>query len=151
MLDAGDEIGASFAALWDEVWTRSGVEPALLELCRLRTAQLLRCPSELAAREERARAGLSEEKIAALNRYPNSPLFSKRERACLAYAERVVADPSGITSPELTEIRAYISDAERVGLTLAITLFEGLARCSLAHGIAPRPLTRNGIARQGSA
>ena len=149
VLGAGGEIGASFAALWDEVWT--GSEPSLLELCRLRTAQLLRCSSELGAREARATAGLHEEKIAALSRYQISPLFTERERACLAYTERVVADPSGIAAEELTELRAYLSDAERVGLTLAITLFEGLARGSLMLGVAPRSGMRRGLAGQISS
>jgi alkylhydroperoxidase family enzyme len=148
VLRVGGEIGASFAALWDEVWTGTDLEPALLELCRLRTAQLLRCSSELGAREERAAAGLHEDKIAALSRYQISPLFTERERACLAYAERVVADPSGITTEELTGLRAYLSDAERVGLTLAITLFEGLARGSLMLGVAPLAGMRRGLVGQ---
>ena len=151
VLRVGGEIGASFAALWDEVWTGTELEPALLELCRLRTAQLLRCSSELGAREARAVAGLHEDKVTALSRYEISPQFTDRERACLAYTERVVADPSGIGAEELTELRRYLSDAERVGLTLAITLFEGLARGSLMLGIAAPAGMRRGLAGQVSS
>ena len=150
VLGVGGEIGSSFAALWSEMWTASDLDPTLLELCRLRTAQLLRCSSELGAREARALAGLHEDKIAALNRYQVSPLFTERERACLAYTERVIADPSGVTAGELAELREHLSDAERVGLTLAITLFEGLARGSMMLGVAPRPGTRHGVAGHSS-
>jgi alkylhydroperoxidase family enzyme len=148
VLGVAGEVGDSFAALWDEVWSESGLDPALLELCRLRTAQLLRCSSELVARDERASTDLGDDRVAALSTYPTSPLFTERERACLAYAERVVADPSGITAAELSGLRVHLTDAERVGLTLAITLFEGLARGSLVLGVLPRPMMRHGLARE---
>jgi alkylhydroperoxidase family enzyme len=77
------------------------VDPVVLELCRLRLAQLLGCGSELAVRwQPAADAGLDEAKVAALALWPSHPSFTDGERACLTVAERFVLDPHGLTDDE---------------------------------------------------
>ena len=90
------------------VW--SVVDPALLELCRLRIARLLGCPAEEERRTPAAMAaGLDEATIAELTAWPTSSRFGPRERACLAVCEQLVIDVAGM-SDELA-----LAAAEQLG------------------------------------
>lgn len=119
-------------------WTDGRVDPVLLELCRLRIASLLGCASELRVRYEPARrAGLGEEKIAALPRWPSAPEFSAAERACLAFAEAFVIDVHSIDDALAAAVTEHLSPAEMVAFTEALAVFDGFARFRLALGLAP--------------
>ncbi len=121
-----------FAALF---WTKGLVDPVLLELCRLRIAQLLRCSTTLGTRQATARAaGLTEEKIAALPRWPSDPQFSALERAGLAFAEKFVMDPHAITDDDAAAVTTYLSANEMVAFTEALALFDGFARFRVILG-----------------
>ena len=99
-------LRAEYRAFLSTVWTRSGLDPVVLELCRLRVAQLLGCDGELAERTASARdAGLDEAKIAMLPQWPTSPVFTATERACLAYAEQFVLDPHGVDDAQAADGR----------------------------------------------
>ena len=114
------------------------IDPVVLELCRLRVAQLLGCASELAIRWQPARdAGLDDGKIALLSRWPTDPSFTDAERACLTVAERFVLDPHGLTDDEAAAARAHLGDAGVVALLEALALFDGLARFRVMLGVAP--------------
>ncbi len=81
----------AFAAL---VWTRRALDPVLLELCRLRIAQILGCTAELQRRSAPAlAAGLTEERIAALDDWAARAAFSAAEYAGLRLSEKFVLDP----------------------------------------------------------
>ena len=82
--------------LHDAVW--GAVDPALLELCRLRIARLLGCQAEEERRTPAAlAAGLDEATIAELAAWPTSARFGPRERACLAVCEQLVIDVAGMS------------------------------------------------------
>jgi alkylhydroperoxidase family enzyme len=73
-----------FYALFMEDYGRSigRVDPIIVELCRLRIAQMVESAFDLALRyAPAAAAGLSEEKVAALADYPTSPHFTPRDQA----------------------------------------------------------------------
>src|SRR4029450_5503836 len=92
------DLYADYRAFLALFWTRDSVGPVVLELCRLRVAQLLGCQGELRLRYRPARAaGLGESTIALLERWPTAPVFSDAERACLAYAEAFVLAAHGGT------------------------------------------------------
>jgi alkylhydroperoxidase family enzyme len=82
------------AALNERVWQVS--DPALLELVRVRTAQLIGNPVALRVRWPRANA-VPESKILALPDYPASPLFSAAERDVIAFTEQFLIDVGGTT------------------------------------------------------
>lgn len=144
ILSASSGIGAGFAAMYDALW-ESKIDPTLLEIGRLRVAQLLGCEAELAVRQEAARRDLDEEKISQLREWPSSPRYSVRERACLGYVERIVADPHGLTDAEVEATRAHISEAEFAILTVSVLYFEAFARVSLLLGVEPRQEIRRGL------
>ena len=95
VLHAHPDVLRSLDALREASWAT--VDPVVLELCRLRVAQLLGCDHELRSRTPRAvAAGLDEAKIAELASWPSSPHFSEWERTCLALCEQFLVDVSGI-------------------------------------------------------
>jgi alkylhydroperoxidase family enzyme len=123
----------SFYALF---WEERLVDPVLLELCRLRIAQLHGCASELRVRYQPAvDAGLSEEKIAALSDAADSPLYSEAERACVALAELFAMDPHAITDADAARVVAVLGDAGTVALVEALAMFDGFTRFRLMLGV----------------
>ncbi len=80
-------------------------DPRRAELARLRIAMLLGNERALAARSPAAvEAGLSEETIEALTRWPSSDLFDETDRACLGLAEQFVIDVSGVTDRDVQPV-----------------------------------------------
>ena len=119
-------------ALWDP----DRVDPALVELCRLRIAQLIGCDAEREVRHDQARvAGLTEEKIADLRRWPTSPCYSDADHAVLNFAEKFVIDASSVDDHDCAALRAHLSDPEIAALTTAIALFDATTRFQVALGI----------------
>jgi alkylhydroperoxidase family enzyme len=119
-------------------WEERLLDPVLLELCRLRVAQLHGCESELRLRHQPALdAGLSERKIAELSRAATSPAFSPLERDCIALAELFVADPHAITDEDAARISEPLGAEGLVALVQALALFDGFARFRLVLGVEP--------------
>jgi alkylhydroperoxidase family enzyme len=132
--DAAD----SMARLHRVIWKQG--DPILLELCRLRIATLLEFEAGLRIRSEQARAaGLTENKVESLNLWPTSPLFSDRERACLALAEQLLMDASGMTDEIVDEVLEHLSPSECYALVQAVSAMETLQRGCLVLGIERSP------------
>jgi alkylhydroperoxidase family enzyme len=122
------ELHADLVAFTDLLWT-CGVDPVLLELCRLRVAQLLGSAGEQARHSPPARAaGLSAEKIAALEQWRGGAAFSARERACLELAEQFVLNPRGVADADVAAVAAHLSAAETVAVVEALAVFDGFTR-----------------------
>ena len=66
------EAYARHQALVDNIWKPGLIDPVVLELCRLRVAQIVRSPRDLVSRTPAAAAaGLDEDKISRLAQWPN--------------------------------------------------------------------------------
>jgi alkylhydroperoxidase family enzyme len=129
---------ARFRALYGTLWDGDVLDPVILELCRLRVGMLLGCEGETRLRHEKARAaGLDEASVAELGRWPASRRFTPAQRACLAFAERYVLDPHGITDDEFAALSAHLGPPALATLALAVAVFDALARFRLALGVAP--------------
>ena len=123
-------------------WQDGRVDPIVLELCRLRIASLHRCESERRVRYEPARrAGLTEEKIAAIPSWPNSPWFTAKERACLAFAEAFVVDVHSIDDDLAAAVTEHLPPAEMVAFTEALAVFDGFMRFRLVLELDPPSTT----------
>jgi alkylhydroperoxidase family enzyme len=145
MVDSTWGLGARFSAhpalfqkLRDyaaRVWAE-GADPVVLEICRVRIAQLLSCESELHLRYQPAiDAGLTEEKFLAVSQYSSSPLFNDHERACLELAELFIMDAHAISDEDFAKALAGCSPREMMTIMTAIALFESLDRIRLAMGL----------------
>jgi alkylhydroperoxidase family enzyme len=134
------EIYARYRDFAGRLWWSRPADPILLELCRLRIAQLLGCDAELAVRYAPARAaGLDEGKIAALPTWPTHPAYSSCERACLGFAEQFVVDPHGISDDAAAAVTAHLSAPEMVTFTEALAVFDGFMRFRLLLGVGATP------------
>ena len=127
--------GPVFDTLLDlhtELWANS-FDPRLMELMRIRTAQLLGVTAEIERRTPRAlSAGLDEETIAELPQWPRSPRFDARDRAALGWAEQWIIDVRGITDEDAAHLQSQFTARELSGLTMAISVFEMLIRARAA-------------------
>lgn len=121
------ELHDDFNAFAGLLWTR--LDPVLLELCRLRIAQILGCESEQRRRSAPAQAaGLAEEKVAALEEWRTSDRFSAVERASLLLAERFVLNPRGASDADVAAVTVHLSPAQTVALVEALAVFDGFTR-----------------------
>ena len=131
---AADSVSRLHRVIWEQG------DPVLLELCRLRIATLLEFEAGLRVRNARAeRAGLGQEKIESLNLWPTSPLFSERERACLALAEQMLMDAAGMTDEIVDEVLEHLPPPECYALVQAVNAMETLQRGCLVLGIETSP------------
>jgi alkylhydroperoxidase family enzyme len=132
------DAAESVVRLHRVIWKQG--DPIVLELCRLRIATLLEFDAGLPIRSEQARAaGLAENKVESLNLWPTSPLFTERERACLALAEQLLMDAAGMTDEIVDEVLEHLPPSECYALVQAVNAMETLQRGCLVLGIETSP------------
>ncbi|MCJ7438839.1 MAG: carboxymuconolactone decarboxylase family protein [Acidimicrobiia bacterium] len=130
------DLSAPFREFYAVFWRDRLVDPVVLELCRLRVAQLLGCASEMEVRYEGAlRGGMTEEMVAELAQWPTSEHFIDAQRAALAFAEQFVIDPRGIKGAVRDALREHFTLPEVVAITEALALFDGFMRFRLMLGV----------------
>ena len=114
------------------------VDPVIVELCRLRIAGLVGARSHVALRRPKATAaGLTEVKIAALANWPESPLFSTAERACLAFAELFCMGAYTVSEADVAAMLEHLSADECYALANGIWVMEAMARMTVVMGVEP--------------
>lgn len=112
-----------------------GLEPSLLELIRMRGSQINGCAYCLDMHSKDARArGETEQRLYTLSAWRETPFFTPRERAVLAFTEAVslVAD-SHIPDDVFNEMREHFSEAETVGVLLEIIAINAWNRYSMTQ------------------
>ncbi len=100
----------------------SGLEPSLIELIKTRASQINGCAYCLHMHTRDARAkGESEERLYLLDAWRESPLYTDRERAALAWTEAVTLVSQTHVPDEVYEAaRRHFSEEELVKLTVAV-------------------------------
>jgi AhpD family alkylhydroperoxidase len=113
---------------------RSGLEPSLYELIKIRASQLNGCAFCLDMHTKDARAkGETEQRIYALPAWREAPFYSERERAALAWTEAITNIQQGHVSEDVyAEARTQFSEEELVRLTYAITQINSWNRIAIA-------------------
>jgi AhpD family alkylhydroperoxidase len=100
----------------------SGIEPAILDLVKLRASQINGCAFciHMHTTDMRAR-GETEMRLYMLNAWRESPLYNPRERAALAWTEALtyVAETRA-PDEDYGLVKEAFSESEQVHLTLAI-------------------------------
>lgn len=115
----------------------SGLHPSLLELCRLRIAQLHNCAAEFNRRYRLADQSSINKQIENLAQWPKSELFSQQEKACLHIAELFTMDPHSISDEDTEQAKRTIFDKGLVALMEAFAMFDGFCRFQLLLEIQP--------------
>ncbi|ONG50695.1 alkylhydroperoxidase [Pseudoroseomonas deserti] len=100
----------------------STLEHALKELVKLRASQINGCAFCIHMHASDARAhGETELRLYMLNAWRESPLYTPRERAALAWTEALTrVSETGAPDADYALVEAAFSEAERVQLTLLI-------------------------------
>src|SRR5690348_12093446 len=123
------------AGLERRVKTESGLEPALVELVKLRASQINGCGYCLDMHSKDARAaGETEQRIYVLSAWREAPFYTPRERAALAWAEAVTLISEGVTDELYESVREHFTEKELVDLTLAIVTINGWNRLAISLG-----------------
>ena len=116
-----------------------GLEPALLDLVRLRASQINGCAFciDMHWKDLRA-AGESEQRLYELNAWRETPFYTDRERAALAWTEAVTLITEGHVPDEVyAQARAQFSEAELANLTLAVVAINGWNRLAISFRTVP--------------
>ena len=128
VLTLRSDLATRHDALVASVW-RAGVDPVLLELCRIRMAQLLGDAAGVAARSPQAVvAGLSEQLVVRLDEWWSFPSFGEPERTALAIAEQFVVDVHGVSDERFAALAAHLGPDGAVAFSMALALFDGQSR-----------------------
>src|SRR5271166_5406273 len=106
------------------------LEQSLMELVKIRASQINGCAFCLDMHAADARkAGETEQRIYLLDAWPDSPLYSDRERAALGWTEALTRlSAAGATDEAYEGLKAQFSEAEQVALTLLIVAINGWNR-----------------------
>jgi AhpD family alkylhydroperoxidase len=118
---------------------QSGLERSLVELVKVRASQINGCAFCIDMHTKDARlAGETEQRLYALSAWEETPFFSERERAALAWTEEVTeAGQTHVPDEVYEEARRQFSEKELVDLTLAIVAINGWNRLSVAFRTVP--------------
>ncbi|GKQ54555.1 AhpD family alkylhydroperoxidase [Bradyrhizobium sp. USDA 4011] len=102
--------------------TASGLEQSLIELVKTRASQINGCAYCINMHTEDARKhGETEQRLYLLNAWRESPLYSERERAALAWTEALtLVAETHAPDADYEAVRAQFTDSELVNLTTLI-------------------------------
>jgi AhpD family alkylhydroperoxidase len=123
----------------DQYVTQSGLEPGLLDLIKIRASQLNGCAYcvDMHTKDARAR-GEGEQRLYALSVWHETPFFTDRERAALAWTEAITLLAGHRVTDELYHAACqHFSEKQLVDLTMAIIAINGWNRLSVAFRTVP--------------
>lgn len=129
---AAPDAMKSLAAL-DAYVAGNGLEPALIELVKTRASQINGCAFciHMHTRDARAR-GEIEERLYLLNAWRESPLYTERERAALAWTEAVtLVSQTRVPDAVFDDVRKQFTEAELVNLTHLVATINAWNRIAI--------------------
>ncbi|MET0184668.1 MAG: carboxymuconolactone decarboxylase family protein [Achromobacter sp.] len=111
----------------------------LKEMVRLRASQINGCAFCLDMHVTDARrAGENERRLATVSAWRETPFFSDRERAALAWTESLtLVSQHHVPDSVWEEVRPHFTDAELVELTLLVTSINSWNRFAIAFRKMP--------------
>jgi len=129
---APDTIKALVAL--EEQIQASGLEKSLIELVKTRASQINGCAFCINMHTQDARKqGETEQRLYLLNAWRESPLYTDRERAALAWTEALTLIAETHAPDDVYEgVRAHFSETETVNLTMLIGAINAWNRLAIA-------------------
>ena len=112
-----------------------GLDPILMHLVKLRASQVNGCAFCIDMHWKDLRAeGETEQRLYGLDAWRESPYYTDRERAALAWTEAVTLVTQGHVSDEVYEaVRGHFDEKELSDLTLVISTINAWNRLEIAH------------------
>jgi len=132
--------GIKTMAALEQYLRTCGLDKSLLDLVMLRASQINGCAVCMDAHWKELRAaGENEQRLYSLDAWRESPHYTEREQAALAWAEAVTRITEGHAPDEVYEqARRQFDEKELVDLTLAIVSINGWNRVNIAFRNVPR-------------
>ncbi|CDF84238.1 carboxymuconolactone decarboxylase family protein [Pseudomonas sp. QL9] len=123
----------------EQALAKTGLENSLIELIRLRASQINGCAYCVNMHANDARkAGESEARLQTLSVWRETHFFSARERAVLAWVESLtLLAEKHAPQDQFDALREHFSDAEIVGLTLAVATINTWNRFGVGMAMVP--------------
>ena len=143
--------GAYHALLGIEHYLQQcGLEESLQNLIKLRVSQINGCAYCIDMHWKDLRAsGEGEQRLYGLDAWEESPYYTERERAALAWAESVTNIQEGHVPDGVFEhVKEFFNDKELADLTLAVTAINSWNRLSIAARTVPgtyQPAKKQGV------
>lgn len=130
---AAPEMIKALLAL-EEAVQASGLERSLIELVKTRASQINGCAFCIHMHTKDARAhGETEERLYLLNAWRESPLYTDRERAALAWTETVtLVAETHVPDDVYQQLRASFTEAETVKLTMLVATINAWNRIAIS-------------------
>ena len=118
---------------------KCGLEEKLMDLIKLRASQINGCAYCIDMHWKDLRAqGESEQRLYGLDAWEESPYYSDRERAVLAWTEAVTNIREGHVPDSVYEqVRRVFSEQELADLTLAVCAINSWNRLNIAARTVP--------------
>ena len=117
---------------------KCGLEKNLQELVKTRASQINGCAYCLDMHTKDARAaGEKEQRLYTLSAWRETPFFTPRERAALAWTEAVTLISGGVPDGVYEEARKHFSTKELVDLTWAVAAINAWNRMSISFQMVP--------------
>jgi AhpD family alkylhydroperoxidase len=132
------DVGAAMMAL-ERYVHQTGLERGLLELVKLRASLINGCAYCADMHTQVARSqGETEQRLYAVSVWRETPFYSERERAALAWTEAVTLVSIDQVPDDVYEMaRLQFTEKELVDLTLAIVAINGWNRLAIAFRTVP--------------
>jgi len=129
----------AMAGLEGYVRNSSKLEASLLELVRMRASQINGCAYCLDMHSKDARAvGETEQRLYTLSAWRETPFFTGRERAALAWTEAITLISSSNAPDDVyEEARKEFTEEELVNLTIAVVAINGWNRLAIGFRAVP--------------
>jgi AhpD family alkylhydroperoxidase len=117
----------------------SGLERALVDLIKLRASQINGCAYCIDMHWKDARAaGETEQRLYSLNAWRETPFYTDRERAALAWTEAVTLLGEGhVPDAVYEETRGQFSEQDLVALTVAVAAINAWNRVNVSFRTMP--------------
>jgi AhpD family alkylhydroperoxidase len=115
-----------------------GLEHNLLDLVKIRASQINGCAFciDMHTKDARAR-GETEQRIYALNAWRETPFFTNRERAALAWVEAITRIAGGVPDDLYEETRKEFSEKQLVDMTWAAAAINAWNRIAISMRAVP--------------
>jgi AhpD family alkylhydroperoxidase len=118
---------------------KTGLEPELVELVKLRASQINGCAYCIDMHTKDARShGESEQRLYGVTAWRETPFYSERERAALTWTESVTRISKDQVPDEIyDQVKQHFTEKELVDLTLAVIAINSWNRLAISFRTPP--------------
>ncbi|GMK40823.1 alkyl hydroperoxide reductase AhpD [Paenibacillus sp. CCS19] len=117
----------------------AGLDPILYELIKIRASQINGCAFclDMHTRETR-KMGETEQRIALVSVWRESPVYTDKEKVVLELTEAVTRiSEQGVPQDLYDRVRAHVDEAEYVTIIMAINTINAWNRIAISTGMFP--------------